>query len=153
MLETLTQNSSLLQAGLLSSISLLLGIIAYFVKKTYDKADALDQKFLNSKQEDLDLREDLNSHKTSTTEALMVAKTEFSDAMEKVRGVAFEIRDDVLKCMNAVESNQETLKAHSKALEKAGEIYQNHNNRISQVERITANLLIVKEPKKPKTSR
>lgn len=152
MLETISQNASIIQAGLLALISILVTIVGYFVKKTYDKADALDQKFLDQHKENLDLRQNFNDHKSIVSESIIKAKLEFTETMDKVRLLASDIRDDLLRCVKAIEQNQEEIKNIKQANILAKQIYQNHNDRIKKSEeslqKISNDLILVKGSKK-----
>ena len=134
MLEEIAKNASIVQVGLLGAISILLTVIAFFVKKTYDKADALDLKFNEAHQENLDLQQGFNNHKSQTSEILIKAKLEFTEALDKMKDIAFDIKDDVINCMKAVESNQEQIKANKTANELAKKIHQNHHDRLKKAE-------------------
>jgi len=152
MLEKLTENASLLQAGLLGVISLLIGVIAFFVKKTYDKTDALDHKLITRHKDNLDLEQSFNNHKSFTSEAIITAKLEFTATMDKVRAIAYDIKDDVLKCMNAVEENQEEIKNNKKANELARSVLQNHQTRLKRsegsIQKLENDLILVKGTRK-----
>ena len=152
MLEKLAENASLIQAGLLGIISVLIGVVAYFVKKTYDKADGLDQKFLDNKVEGLDLVKKFAEHQAETSLAIIAARHQFSETINKVEKIAIDIRDDVVTCMEVVKTNQNAIVAHGKALDLAKHIYQNHNDRIrnseSKIQKIGEDILLIKGPKK-----
>lgn len=138
-----------LNSALLAVITILISAVAWFAKRSFDKVENIDDRFLERETRFNDQNEALRNDLYESRKSLLLTTHEVNKSIQSLENVANDIKQDITKSNDRIETCQNQIIKHSEALEKGLQIFRNHEWRIkkheTEIKKISDHVFLIRD--------